>query len=291
MRLLSIALVVALWAPTALAEIMVAESVEWMTNDTPVVVMGKVQQVKDEGDWRDVTIAIKEIFKGDLKEKTLTFRSSIESSKAVNWKATHSEMLLFLRKATIAQDGKALSGQWTLRTALENHGNPAIDLSKPKYVYGMDMTALGKSEDILKRIREWAKQPSPAEDAQRPNIILVPEGALPLEIPFESAIFRDIYAGSTCYLLVPAAEEFRQKIKDMAASKQATTRAQGALLLANYPGDETKQILQKLLSDKAQVYVVQRSGNTLKTVAEAATVSLEQLRKRAASQPATQPIT
>lgn len=278
MRLLFVALVVAMWGIPARAEVMVAESLEWMTNDTPVVVMGKVQQFKDDGDWRDVTISIKEVFKGDLEEKTLTFRVGIERSKEVNWKAADSEMLLFLRKATLEKDGKEMSGHWVLRsTALNSMGNPAIELSKPKYVYSMDMTPLEKSDDILKRVRQWAKQPSPSKDAQPPNIIVVPGGSLPLEIPKESPIFRNIFAGSTCYLLVPAAEEFRQKVKDMTASKQAETRAQGALLLANYPGDETKQILQKLLNDTAQ------------TVAEAAQASLDKLQKRATSQPSSAP--
>ena len=297
MRMSLVALVVALLAPSTFAEIMVAESVEWMTNNSPLVVVGKVQMVKDEGDRRDITIAIKEVIKGNLQGKSLAFSVtlphydvSIDRSEASRWKDSQAELLLFLRKATRAYDGKEMDGRWTLRSPhLKNFGNPAIDLSKPHYVYSMDMTDLEKSEDILKLVREWARKSSPAENAQRPNIIIPPKGSLALEIPPDSTIFRSVYAGSSCFLLVPAVEKFKQRVIDMTASKHPEIRAKGALLLANYPGDDTKAVLQKLLDDKAQVYVAQTSGETIKTVAKAAEASLEELRKPPASQPATQP--
>jgi len=241
-------------ASGAQAEINIVDSLEWMAMDAPLIVRGRVTEVKDtkgpgDATYRDVTIAVDEVIKGKLGEKAVVVRLRLftEDKAGLAWKESGHSYLFFLRKGRAADD-EALADRWVLRDARQS----AVDLDKPEKTYFADMTKAGKADDILKAVREYAKKESKFPEVDEPNYFKPQAGYLRLEVPFASEIHGELYGGSACYLNVPADEKYRPLAMKKAQSEHAWERAKGADMLRNYPGKETVELLTKLLQDPGE---------------------------------------
>jgi hypothetical protein len=100
------------------------------------------------------------------------------------------------------------------------------------------MTILTDRGVLLDTVRSWAGS----------NI----SHSLWSEIPFDSPIFEHLYAGSACYLKVPAEEKHRAHFIELARSAKPEERLKAALELRKFPGEETERVLYELLKDETE---------------------------------------
>jgi hypothetical protein len=247
------AALLALAAVPARAEIQVADSLEWMTVASPVVLRGKVighRDVKGPGSvvYRDFTIRIEEAVKGRPagKELVVRFRLFAPDPAGLAWQADGRSLLFFLTEGRAADD-KELAGKLVPRDGLRS----VIDLERPTGAFTADMQLATTELAVLSVVRRYAGWPA-ARGAGRPNVFTGQRGFLRLEVPFEAPIHGKLFGGSTCYLIVPALEKYRPMAERMARARSPHTRAQGADMLQNYPGLGTVRLLTKLLADPGE---------------------------------------
>ncbi len=74
-------------------------------------------------------------------------------------------------------------------------------------------------------------------------------GFLRLEVPRDSAAFDALFLGSSCYLVVPADPEFKEKVIAQLRSPHMWDRAAAADQAQNYRSDDTIAVLTGLLTD------------------------------------------
>jgi len=227
------------------AEIMAAPSIEWLSCQSDVIVVGKLEKIaviKGPGDviYEDCTVQIGEVVKGDIKGKELVFCLRTLSSPEPSVKAlmnSRQEVLLFLSKSEDHGGESHLDNMYVPTSMLQPFS--VINLSDvPKDLYGKDMTVLADPKVILKIVRTWAHSKI--------------SHSLWSEVPYASPVFKQLYAGSSCYLIVPAEESYRPYFLKLARSGNQYERQRAAEELYKFPGEETEAVLRELLADKTE---------------------------------------
>jgi hypothetical protein len=194
-RLLLAAAVLLTTGGAARAEIIVADSLEWMTVDAALIVKGRVSGWKDTkgpGDvvYRDVTVKVEETLKGKKGARALTVRLRLfkGDEAGTDWQRTGRPYLFFLRQGT-KDEGEGLTGKWLPRGTAS--APRAIDLREPEGAYGADLKLLTDAKVILARVKQFAKHTPDTMGRQR------------REVDYDSPVHAKIFAGSSCFLNVP----------------------------------------------------------------------------------------
>jgi hypothetical protein len=233
-------------ANTSFAEISVAPSVEWLSCAAEAIVIGKISKITTaQGPgmvtYEDCVVEVKEVVKGRLdgKELAFTLRRLGDSPTAEPFLKSKEGVLLFLSKSKDHGSEQHLDNKWT--PTMVGGEAPIVDLSKPaEKVYSKDMKIVTDPKELLKIVRVWAKSPV--------------KHSLRSEVPTDSPIWSKLYAGSACYLIVPAEEKLRPHFLKLARSRNAYERAQAAGTLWMFPGAETETVLRDLLKDDAESF-------------------------------------
>jgi hypothetical protein len=187
------------------AETIIGSSVEWLTCEAEVVVIGRVERIvttRGPGDvfYDDCTVEVKEIIKGKVEGGRLVFclRTLSAESPAKAWMKSPEPVLLFLSPSERHGSEKHLDGM----LVPTSHQIPlsVIDLAAPgKYVLDARFKVLTDQKAILETCRKTAAQ---LADHLKRN----PGGgveAKQLEAPVSSEAWRSLYAGSACYVKAP----------------------------------------------------------------------------------------
>src|SRR5262245_31468352 len=232
-----------------------------MCLDAPLIVRGCASEIKESKGpgavvYRDVACQLAEVLRGKLDGKTVTVRLRLVGDDATgkDWLAGR-PLLLFLSRGD-PRDDKELDGRWVPREAHQS----VIDLRQPKRVFGADFKHVGDGDAVLAVARRYAARANDRPAVGGPNVFKAQRGFLRLEVPSDAPIHRDLYAGSACYLNVPAEERFRPLVTARLRSPSAHDRAQAADMLVNYPGADTVKALTALLDDPGEAHVVQQGG-------------------------------
>jgi len=226
------------------AEIMAAHSIEWLTCKSEVVVIGEVKEIcitkgEHSSIRRDFSVEVLEVLKGDVKGKDITFWSFEHHSMPLARDLMNSKkgVLLFLSK----------SNKHGMKSHHDNNYVPTIlydqvsimNLSKlPKHLYSKEMKILSDKKEILDLVRKWA-------DSKILHSVWS-------EVSWDSPIFNKLYAGSSCYLIVPAEEKYREQFLKQARSDKPRERQKAAGELYKFPGEETTRVLRELLKDDTE---------------------------------------
>lgn len=226
------------------AEIMGASSIEWLSCQSEVIVVGKIDKITITKGvhsviYEECTVQIAEVIKGDIKDKELAFCLRTLSSKptAKDFMNSNQGVLLFLSRSKGHGPERHLDNKY-VPTAM---GSPfsIIDLSNVSNdLYSKEMRILTNPEEILKTVRTWA-------DSKVSHCLW-------WEVPFDSAIFNQLYAGSACYLIVPAEESYRPYFVKLARSDKPHERQRAASELYKFLGQQTEAILRELLKDETE---------------------------------------
>jgi hypothetical protein len=248
-------------ASASRAEINVADSLEWMTVDCRLIVQGKVVRSVDrkgEGGYtyRDVTVEIGELIKGKHEGKTLTFSVYMDPTGA-EWKVGERPHLFFLKDGDPKQKdlaGRLVPRDWT-------YG--AVDLGKPQRVYLSGMKKAEDGKTVLATVRAFAAwKPLLAPGEQ--NVFAPKRGWLMRDVPADSPIFNELWAGSSVLMRVPAEEKYRAEAMKQVRSQNAHERAHAADMLRNYPCKETTEALTALLKDPTETKWKDQAGKLVR---------------------------
>jgi hypothetical protein len=242
------------------AETWVGDSLEWMTDDSALILRGTVlksARVAAPGatGFLDLSVQVQEVLKGKYASRTITIRSWPGEAREGN------ACLFFLKKGPDiygADDYRQpiVGNHWTQRVFWNGNPYGAIDLQKPGAGRGVVTAAfkvLTKPEPIVAAVRariKFTKQNppviKPAQKDGRTGFPLPPLGVIWLEAPFDSEAHHTFYGGSAVYVYVPADRAMRPKILQMLKEHRSPERVAA---LANYPGQDTEQLLRNYLND------------------------------------------
>jgi len=200
------------------AEIHIADSLEWMTIDSTLIVQGVVVDVvrtphpaetSPELAIEDVTVRITDVLKGDYSEDNVNIRRlsySKTHSTALSWKEANANYLFFLKKGEGELHGVDLNGYWTPRSDFP-YG--PIDLSNPSssalYIVSASMEAPKDGDRILQIVRDTIDNKNGIAflSSEIVDGWEVPDGAMVVNVPEDSEAFKTLWSGSSCYMVVP----------------------------------------------------------------------------------------
>jgi hypothetical protein len=201
-------LALALSGSFARAETMVGSSLEWLTCESDVVVVGRIKKIvttRGPGSvfYDDCTVAVEEVIKGKVVDRMVVFcfRSLAKESPARSWMKSEQPLLLFLSESRDHGPEKRL--ETMLVPASGQAPLSVIDLAAPgKYVIDRQFTVLSEKSAILETCRSTVKR----LNEHLKKSFVDPQTKVKevrLEVPTGSSAWRSLYWGSVCYLKVP----------------------------------------------------------------------------------------
>lgn len=235
MKSLAIAVVVALASPAA-AEINMADSVEWQTIDSEVVVRGFVTAVattKRHGvEWSDATVQITETIKGGVKQIVhVGIRG--DAAKVDAWRAAKTDLLLFLvdGKSLLADDRDFGRYPFALRPPNGSTSNP-LELGMSK-AYTTAFDVLVEGPHVLAAVRTAARSTATT--------------SLRLDVPWDTPAMKALWGGSAVWLTVPVDAALEKLAIQWLGTRER--RTEGARALASFKSDANIARMKKLLVD------------------------------------------
>jgi hypothetical protein len=197
-------------AASSRAETVVASSLEWLTCQADVVVVGRLTRIvtsRGPGSvvYDDCTVAVEEIIKGQVAHRRLVFcfRDLSKESPARAWMMSEQPLLLFLSRSTDHGSEKHLDGM--LVPTSRQFPLSVIDLAAPgkEVIIDRQFHVLSAKAAILETCRQTAK----ALTAHLDRNGMAPGAKVEvvrLEVGPDREAWRSLYNGSGCLLEVPA---------------------------------------------------------------------------------------
>ncbi len=210
-------------SPLAFGETNRAESLEWLTVDSDLIVRGVVTEVKKTMvhieefpnlPMEEVVVQINEVLKGSYHNPSISFIRfnywNPTEESAEQWKEAKSEFLFFLSQGKLSPHMEPvhvdLTKQWVIRS---DYPDGPIDLTNPKrfayQIVSEDMTSPDNGERILQIVRNQLHHTKKITNqfAEVKNFSQIPQGAKILEAPEDSEAYKNLYGGSSVEVIVP----------------------------------------------------------------------------------------
>jgi hypothetical protein len=261
MRLPIVCLTLTLLAPKAHAELIVADSLEWIAQDSDLILRGRLVSVtrlprKVNGyTWSKVTMAVAETLRGAHK-RTRVF-SVRDGYSPGRWDKQRGEVLAFLVKpGRIKDTPNALRNLPTARLSRTYSGWPVINLRKiPRdaALGGRDFKVYKTRKAILAAIKTAVAAP---KRLSRPVTV---------DAPFGSMVFKALYSGSAVWIVLPLDGETEKLGLRWARSQDMSQRVEAVKILRNFKSPRNIKLLRSLLGDKGY-YTTTSSGKKAKRV-------------------------
>jgi len=233
--------VLAAGAAPAAAEINVADSIEWMTADSDLVVRGTIADVARRPGpgsvvWYDVTVRVAETIKGPRRRVAHFSWRYLWGPTPTDWKAHGDELLLFLvdGKRRAGDDQAFASVGYTFRDGTTGWvvlGDPG-----PDRVYDTSFAALDRRADVLAATRAAASATG-VHASHR------------VDVPFGSPAFQSLYGGSAVWLIVPVDARLERLARTWLTDRDLDRRVEGVRALAHFRSRGNTQRLLRLLGD------------------------------------------
>ena len=191
------------FAANCYGEAMSASSLEWLTVSSEVVATGKILSVnKVKGQYAVVyenyVLGVTENIKGAKGKKTIEFTIRAFSTHPVFGKAINisDDVIVFLspnrEKEEFLKD-KLVATSNSFPLSIINLDNPS------RHIIDINFNVLRRKDEIVgisrqaqRKLVEYKKQNPKAEIK-----------SYSVEVPIDTKAFGDLYAGSSCYLIVP----------------------------------------------------------------------------------------
>lgn len=247
------------------AQVTMADSLEWMTVDSSLIVKGKVIKSDHTDDPRqnptdpheccgytDVTVQVSQTLKGLAQGQTVKFRMYAHRFL----KNASGECVFFLKQGENRDGHDRFVGWWVPRSPKQF----LINIEAPYPVYRANVMATRNVQNIMATIEKYASRTmtclKTADAEANPYVIPPQQGFLALEVkgPIEEG--PPPWRNGPFYLNVPAEGKYRKSAMSLATSKDFFDRINGVDMLRNYPGADTVKLLRSLLAD----HVVVRAG-------------------------------
>jgi signal peptidase I len=232
------------------AEIVVAESMEWVLATSDRVVVAKVVKVdtvldQEKKECQLVTVAITKTLKGENADRvTFLLRPYIHHGYAKQWMDEGIPIIFYL----IKNDGKRVAVPaekcaWLLRD--NGNGPDAVLLGKSKHhftgcipVLTRQFEVLTETAAILKFVEKSAKLQ--AKGTPQPHT---------LEVPSDTAVYKKLWSRSAVYLIVPIDEKLEELGRKWCMTDSPRERTEGAKILRHFKNERNIELLKPLLKD------------------------------------------
>jgi hypothetical protein len=237
-----------LWPTSVHAEIVVAESMEWVLATSDRVVVARVIQLdtltdQDKRECQLATLAITKTLKGEHAERaTILLLPYIHADFARRWMDEGNPILFCL----IKNDGKRVPAEkcaWLLRG--DGNGPDAVLLGKSKHhftgcipVLTRDFEVLTESDAIVKFVENTVKTP-----------VQEPPRSHELAVPGATAVFKKLWSRSAVYLIVPIDAKLEELGQKWSQADSPGERQEGAKILRHFKSERNIEILKPLLKD------------------------------------------
>ncbi|MBL8624750.1 MAG: hypothetical protein JNK64_25810 [Myxococcales bacterium] len=236
--MLWLAVVLAVAAPRrAVAEINMADSVEWMTADADLVVRGQVAAVASrpgQAGWYDVTVQVAEALKGAPAAQVIVAipQGAVDP---LAWQTRHAELLLFLveGKRRVADD--AAYGQAALALRRGERAAVVLDGASVGPLFDRRFAVLDQRGSVLAAVRAAAT--SRATRAHQ------------IDLPYDAPAFQALYGGSAVWFYLPVDAQLEKLARTWIASTDVLRREEGVAALAYFPTAANRRLLARLLAD------------------------------------------
>jgi len=237
--------VLILQVKTAQAEIVVADSVEWVVASSDVILRGKViEVVRSEGlfideVWDKVTIEVAETLRGPKQDKlnfVMRWPKPINSPGPTGLQKSAKELLLFLVRSEEHKKHGPAGLADTVLTLRRDVGIIDLSVKECEPLPTMDFKLLQRSEDLLKLVREAA------QEAPKPKSIV-------LGIPHETEAFRKLWRGSGVVIVVPVNSRLEARAREWYQSKDLVYRVTGIDALGQFQSDDNIRLMKSLLDN------------------------------------------
>jgi hypothetical protein len=232
------------------AEIVVAESIEWVLANSDHVIVGKVVKVdkvvgQDNKPYEAATVEVARTLKGAPADRVTFLLHNYNGPYAKQWMDEGIPILFCLVK----NDGVRLPfprGRfaWILREDGNHHD--AILLGKSKHhwtgcipVLTRDFKVLTEKDAILKHVQQAVKA---AKQDRRLRSHTV-------DVPARTAVYKKLWSLSAVELLLPVDEELEALGRSWCKSESPYERNEGARILRHFKNAENIAILKSLLND------------------------------------------
>jgi hypothetical protein len=227
-----------LLAAPAAAEINMAESIEWVTADSDVVVRGFVSGYSttkiDKAEFFDVTVTISETIKGGVKKSVRVGMLKGGGPTPEVYLRSKADVLVFLVEGRERSEDDRGFAQFpfALRRGMDT---PSLFPLGDAPAYTTAFAMLKKPTEVLAAVRGAAT--SNATKSMR------------VEVPWDTPAMTALYGGSSVYMDVPVDAALEKRAIEWIASADVGTREQGALALAHFRSDANIARMKKLLAD------------------------------------------
>lgn len=235
-------------APTrSTAEINMADSIEWMTADSDLVVVAKVASVTPtmvgNAPWHAVTLALSDTLKGPTTTGTIDIM--VAGVTQPKWTGERLVFLVGAKRRAIRDHECQETGPCTSRYLAAAYAiragrwgdqdTLALDGSAKAFTIAHDV--ISKRAELIAKVK--ASVGSKATQAFQ------------MDLPIDSPAGKALWGGSAVWLYVPIDAALEQHAIAWIASKDGSQRDQGVAVLAHFKSAANIARLEKLLVDPA----------------------------------------
>lgn len=246
---LSLPLLVLLAAPAARAELVMADSLDWIVADSDMVVRGQVSAVEDLGTiegwpWARVTVAGRETVKGAPAAGPVVFTIRLHPPEQVALKGAP-DVIAFLVNST--------------RYAGYEPSPPGVALTArrirawgPPPVLRLEAEALRKADEIVTRGFGVARTAESVLTHARAAARRTPGkaiGHVTLDAPFDSEAGRALYAGSAVMVTLSVDAGLASEARGWLGSDELHRRLDALKVLAFFQTPEHERLVRGRLAD------------------------------------------
>jgi hypothetical protein len=231
------------------AEIVVADSTEWVLATSDLVLIGKAVKVEEVLDRENkpcqaVTVAVSKTLKGKKTEREIFLLPSwFYQEHAKQWVEEGIPIAFCL----IKNDGKRISISpdkfaWIIRH--DGNGVNTILLGKSNYYWTGCKPVLTRDFEVITEARAILK----FVEANTGSGGAIPRSHT-LAVPGNTAVYKLLWSLSAVYLVVPIDEKLELLGKKWCLSASSFDRREGARILQYFKNEENIHLLKSLLND------------------------------------------
>jgi hypothetical protein len=258
MKVLSpILLALGLFAICANAEINGADTIQWMTADSDVVVIGSVRgaterQGKSSGIYSDMTIRVTETLKGAPRDTLQVTMARSTWEKPEPWMTDRSEVMFFM-----------LNSSRMVTLDLKDYANTPFALwggSRGVYVLGdskmkaytIEFGVITDRDSLIAAVRAAARS-----TATKSHTVDTPVG---------TPAFHSLWGGSAVWLQFPIDETLEREARKWITSASPRTREAGVIALKHFKSADNIVRIERLLDDTGYVELLEPGKKTRRYV-------------------------
>jgi hypothetical protein len=235
-----------------ISEVNVGETIDWLTISRPHVALTEVVDVRVEPNARPSS-----------RTNVLELRSTAPLKRKPPTKAEIRRQAMTGAQPRAVDHTTAVSDEFIVFFTGDGEVDYAIDLAQPAtgerdLAFTMSFDVLTERTAIIEAVERAVRRaktvPSGAAAASR-NLYMPQRFFLRFEVPSNTPAYTVLFAGSVCYLVLPADHSLKSKVLAHTRARDPWERARAAHQLANYTDPDSTDRLRAMLGDEGMAII------------------------------------